>query len=109
MPPPAATVAVVLIYLFWALAGAVVEEVYFRAYLQSQMSFAGHFDWVLSGLLYGSHHLWVTPLIPTAMILGWCLALVFKWRKNTWPCIVVKFLILVLQSIIYLTGMVKPH
>jgi hypothetical protein len=107
IPPPATTVAVVLIYLFWALAGAVVEEVYFRAYLQSQMSFAGRFDWVLSGLLYGSHHLWVTPLIPTAMVLGWCLALVFKWRKNTWPCILVKFLALVLQSILYLGGMIK--
>ena len=98
-----------LIYLLWAVVGAFVEEVYFRAYLQSQMSFAGRFDWVLSGRLYGSHHLWVTPLIPTAMVLGWRLALIFKWRKNTWPCIAVKFLMLVTQSIIYLTGMAKPH
>ena len=73
------------------------------------MSFAGRFDWVLSGLLYGCHHFWVTPLIPTAMVLGWCLALIFKWRKNTWPCIVAKFLLLGVRSIIYLNGMVKPH
>lgn len=109
MSPPATTVAVVLIYLSWAILGAFVEEAYFRGYLQSQMSFAGRFDWVLGGLLYGFHHFWVTPLVPTAMVLGWCLALIFKWRKNTWPCILAKFLLLGGQSIIYLSGMVKPH
>lgn len=51
MSPPATTVAVVLIYLSWAILGAFVEEAYFRGYLQSQMSFAGRFDWVLGGRL----------------------------------------------------------
>lgn len=109
MPPPATTVGVVLIYLSWAILGAFVEEVYFRGYLQSQMSFVGRFDWVLSGLLYGCHHFWVSPLVPTAMVLGWCLALIFKWRKNTWPCVVAKFLSLSVEFIIYLSGIVKPH
>lgn len=107
MPPPSTTATVVLIYLSWAVLGAFVEEVYFRGYLQSQMSFAGRYDWVLSGVLYGSHHLWVAPLIPTAMVLGWCLGLVFKWRKNAWPCIVPKFLMLVVQFVAYLSSIIK--
>jgi membrane protease YdiL (CAAX protease family) len=109
MAAPKATVTAVLIFLSLAVFGALVEETYFRGYLQPQMSSLGRFDGVFNGLLYGSHDLWIPPLIPTAMAFGWIHALLFKWRKNTWPCIVVHFIALAVNFSVYLSGMVKAR
>jgi membrane protease YdiL (CAAX protease family) len=70
-----------LMTIFGALAGPIVEELYFRGYLLPRMGYAGKWAPLLHSFLFGLYHIW-TPWMFLTRTLGMLpLAYAVRWRN----------------------------
>ena len=79
------TVALLLTWFFGllvnAIAGPVVEELYFRGYLLPRIERLGRWAILLNVVLFAFHHLW-TPLINPGRVLAWLPIVYMVWRTR---------------------------
>lgn len=63
------------------------EEIYYRGYLMKKTAFLGHWNWMISSLLFGFYHFWQAeqtwPMFIPVAIFG----LMMVWRKDIYVLI----------------------
>jgi membrane protease YdiL (CAAX protease family) len=68
------------------------EELYFRGYVQRslQRRIGRTGAWLLATLIWSLWHVWAPQELVRRLLAGLCVeALLFRWRQNTWPSLIV--------------------
>lgn len=74
-------VTYVMVAVFGAVVGPIVEELYFRGYLLPRMQYAGKWATPLHCLLFGLYHVWTPWMFVTRTVGTAPLAYAARWRN----------------------------